>query len=667
MKKIKLMICAAVVCLALPSCKDMELEPKDVLGEDIMFKNDYGVKKYFAGLYNEAPIEDFNFDLNGDHPGYGFAAGGYHHGNDYWGALKGYSGSVALETTGRQTAGDEGNSFDYWPYDRIRDINNLLEKMPDYQSNYTEQSYNTILGEAHFLRALYYFGMVKRYGGVPIIDKVQDPRDSAAVLQVPRNTEYECWKFIHDDLQFAMENASSDRTDVTRANRYAAAALMARAMLYAGSVAKYGGNVPITGPAVEAGLQGMSKDHAKEFFQYAYDACKFIHDAGFTLHTGADKEQAYVEVFTADCSKDEDIFVKKYGSVESRNTYDAAALLHCWDAMTLPLGTNMSTAVGSAIQPVYELIDLYEHPAITDADGKPVRFNSLSDFWNNGEMEPRCRANIFFSGMTEPVSGTVLDTQAGYYTSFPGKAEDATPETAKNENDYNNQYRHLIENQKVTTAQVNGKTIPARGLYGYYTSLGDEGCTYTGTYVRKYMNPQAQPATRTLFGSSQSFKVYRYGQVLCDWAEAAYELGLETGNDGLKREAFEHVNEIRDRAGAHPHQMVDNPADVGTEKFGFAIDENLQYIRDERAREMCFENIRYWDLRRWRVSDQMFQQYLPHNLWGFYVVDEDKYIYLSAPEGTQSRHMTFNPRQYYNQIPGGEINKNPNLVRNDGY
>ena len=59
--------------------------------------------------------------------------------------------------------------------------------------------------------------------------------------------------------------------------------------------------------------------------------------------------------------------------------------------------------------------------------------------------------------------------------------------------------------------------------------------------------------------------------------------------------------------GARLYTMVSSPADLGTEVYGFPIDENLQFIRDERARELCYENHRLFDLRRWRVADVMFQ------------------------------------------------------------
>ena len=654
---------------SLLSCEDLELEPKNVIGEEILFRNDYGIEKYLTRIYNELPIEDFNYDLNADHPGYGYAAGGYHAGNDYWGSFKGNIAGAALEATCRGTSGNLGDNFEYWPYGRIRDINNLIEKLPNYEADLDATIYENALGEAHFLRAFYYFGMVKRYGGVPIIDEVQNPRDSLQQLQVPRSTEYECWKFIQSDLEYAMQHGSTDRSNLTRANRYTAAALMSRAMLYAGSVAKYGGNVGISGPAVSAGLMGMPSTAAREFFQASYDAAKFLHDAGFTLHSGNDKEQAYVEVFANENDKDEDIFIKKYGQYASRETYDKSALLHMWDDATLPLGDGLAQNIGSGLQPVYELISLYELPAIEDAEGRPVRFDHIDDLWKNG-MEARCRANFFFSGMTEPSSGTRIDCQAGLYLDYPGTVEDGCPDLGKQGFDqpgtYNGDRLKFSDNNRTLTYNYNGTEVPLRGTHGYYTGLGDEGTTYTGAYIRKYTNPSTTDS-RGLFKSNQPFKVFRYGEVLMNWAEAAYELGLETGSEALKQEAFQLVNEIRDRAGATRHDMVANPEDVGTELYGYEVDENLQYIRDERSRELCFESITYWDFRRWRISDALFQNYKPHILNAYYVASEGKYIFLPQYEEHMGRQLTFQKFWYYGQIPGGEINKNPKLVRNDGY
>ena len=661
MKTLKYMFVACSLCLSMTSCYDLELEPKGLIYENVLLSSNDGVKKYLALVYQDLPIEDFNYGQNGDQRGYATVnAGGWHPGNQ-WQAQKSSAASASGEAVGRALS--YGDSWGYWPYDRIRDINTLIEQIPNYKDNYQEEDYNAILGEAHFLRAFYYFGIVKRYGGVPIVDKVLDPKGQKEELQLKRNTEYECWKFIYDDLKFAMENASKSKSEIGRANRYAAAALMSRAMLYAATNAKYGNYIGITGEAVNARLMTMPAEVAKEFFQYSYDACKFLKESGFALHTGSDKEKAYTEVFIEN-NKDEDIFVKQYGP--KTTTPWNTNLFHCWDTMVLPKGEGLANDVGSSIQPAWELIKLFQMPAVTDENGKPVRFSQASDIWNNNEMEARCKADFFFPGMTEKVSGKILDIQAGVYTEYPGTAADGTEEVSGSVNDYTNQYRVRVS-QVNTSKEINGQKVKVSGQYGLGEGVGDEGYTYTGTFIRKYVNYNAVSSDRVLFGSTQSWKVFRYGEILCNWAEAAYELGLETGDENLKKEAFEHVNELRDRAGAKKHDMIDNPQDVGMSVYGFSIDENLQYIRDERARELCFENHRIFDLRRWRVADIMFQDgmYL-HTLLPYYILSEGKWIFLNEVN-LHGRKVTFDKKWYYEQMPGGEISKNPNIIRNDGY
>ncbi|HCQ71882.1 MAG TPA: RagB/SusD family nutrient uptake outer membrane protein [Rikenellaceae bacterium] len=661
MKAYKFILCVAVVAIAAVSCNDMDLEPKGIIDEGTLFKSDYGIKKYFAGIYNELPIEDFNYKASDDEKGYSVSnAAGSHNGN-VWQAQKGSGSVLCAEATGRGN-GDMSGAWGYWPYGDIRLINNFIQNFPDYKDNFTEQAYNEHLGEAYFLRAFFYFGMVKRYGGVPLVKEVLDPTAELESLRLPRSTEYDCWKFIHDDLEFAMENMTADKSVPGRANRYAAAALMSKAMLYAGSVAKYNQYTGVTGKATEAGLMGMVPSVAAEFFKYAYDACKFIKDGGYTLHDGSDKVAAYKQTFVELCS-DEDIFVKIYGP--KATTGWNMSLFHCWDTMVLPKGTNMANDVGAALHPVWDLVGLYETPAVVDENGNPVRFNELKDFWDNDVMEPRCKANFFFSGMTEPVSKTVLDIQAGVYTSYPGTAKDGCPDTNV-ETDYTQKYR--IRGSQPGTVQKVGDygDVKINGANGYATGTGDEGYSTTGVFIQKYVDYNIDPALRVLFGSTQPWKVFRYGEILCNWAEAAYELGLETGDENLKKEAFEHVNEIRNRAGAHPHEMVASPADIGEELYGFPLDENLKYIRDERKRELCFENQGEFDQRRWRISHAIYNNYYPKVLFGYKVLDENKYIFLNETE-VFGRSLTYDKIRYYENIPGGEINKNPNLVRNDGY
>ena len=113
--------------------------------------------------------------------------------------------------------------------------------------------------------------------------------------------------------------------------------------------------------------------------------------------------------------------------------------------------------------------------------------------------------------------------------------------------------------QPGTRKDVGGHAnVKINGIHGLAEGTGDEGYSRMGACIRKYVQAEGTNA-RVFFTNSQPWKVFRYGEILLNWAEAAYELGLITGSDDLKAEAFEHINEIRDRAGAHPHAMVTNP------------------------------------------------------------------------------------------------------------
>ena len=56
MKLFRYILSAGVVALAMTACNDLDLEPKGVLDEGLLFNSDFGVQKYFAGLYDDLPI-----------------------------------------------------------------------------------------------------------------------------------------------------------------------------------------------------------------------------------------------------------------------------------------------------------------------------------------------------------------------------------------------------------------------------------------------------------------------------------------------------------------------------------------------------------------------------------------------------------------------------------
>ena len=121
MKTLKYILVAAALGLTATSCYDLDLEPKGLVYENVLFQSDNGIKKYLASAYHDLPIEDFNYGQNGDQKGYATSSKG----GNQWQAQKSSAASCAAEAAGRATS---YGGFDYWPYDRIRELNNMLEK-----------------------------------------------------------------------------------------------------------------------------------------------------------------------------------------------------------------------------------------------------------------------------------------------------------------------------------------------------------------------------------------------------------------------------------------------------------------------------------------------------------------------------------------------------------
>lgn len=105
-----------------------------------------------------------------------------------------------------------------------------IDEVPDADQPYKDQ----IIGEVRFLRAMNYMEMVKRYGGVPIVDKVFEPR---VQVDVPRSSLEDCIKFIvaECDAAFPKLPAAYSATQTGRAPALAALALKSEALLYAAS------------------------------------------------------------------------------------------------------------------------------------------------------------------------------------------------------------------------------------------------------------------------------------------------------------------------------------------------------------------------------------------------------------------------------------------------
>lgn len=607
MKRINKLFIVMGLLLSIASCQKLDIAPVNVLTDDQIFGSEAGINTYLAQVYRKLPIEDFTYRPGGRDGQWGFNL--HHEWEHFW-----HSGAAIGEMVGPWGGMDIGGGFGYWPYVDIRAVNYFLETLPKYADKYVGGKVDQLLGEAYFLRAYYYFALVKRYGGVPIVASLQNyPEQPIEELQVPRNKEEEVWNFIAEDLDKAY--SMMPETSVSgRANKYVAMALKSRAMLYAGSIAKYGSLNFVDGDARSQGIVGIAADKAAGFFDKAVEASKLLEGKYSLYQKVPNKELNYADLFL-DNQSPENILVRDY-SVPSRTA-------HSWDATFSP--RYMTANALSRAYPTLEFVERFGTLDVTNPDGTPKRYNNLNEIMQG--LEPRLLGTIYFPGAT--LRGLRFDVQRGIYPSFTGTA---AAEVAKQSGDRS----YILAGG--TDAVYQGKQVI--GMTGIRTS-GDEN-TRTGFYVRKYVDYRRPQAEVDLFTSTTHWIEFRYAEILLNRAEASFETGHAD-------DALTCLNQIRDRAGAPLLTLGDV---------------NIDVIRNERCKELAFENHYWWDLKRWRTSDVVLNNARFKGLMPYYVFDENKFIFLKEPE-TFGRNYNFDKRFYYEPIPGGELAKNPNLYPNN--
>lgn len=635
MQQLRKYTIAILAAYLLASCHKLNVAPLNIISEEQVFSTANGVEAYLANIYTFLPMEDFVYEPNS-----GFMTGNggrwqcFYHTDAIDGEMAGPYGGT----------GDAAQGFGFWPYDRIRVINILLADLPKYANLYSQAQVNEWLGEAYFCRAYTYFALVKRYGGVPIVRTVADPNATAASLQVPRDKEEDVYNFIGSDFDSAYALMwtpgvnGNPAIQPGAANKFAAEAYKSRAMLYAGTIAKYGAANYVDGPARAAGFVGIPAGDANKFFQAAYDAAKLV-EGNFSLYTGGypDKEQNYVDLFLK--PNNEWIFIRQYTQSDPDMNGDNAGP-HSWDAtMTCRIMTGDGL---SRTYPTYDYVERYGELPIVNPDGTPVRFNNIGDITTG--LEPRLLGTIYFPGMT--LRGVTFDQQRGIYKQFSGAASQELSDNLNSPNDVYAQYpdtnssANLIFASDANSTYANHRVI---GRAGFNPSTGDDN-TRTGFYLRKYVNYNAPASACGLYQSTQSYVDMRYAEVLLNRAEAAYELGNTA-------DALTDINQIRDRAGA-PEATASMTIDT---------------IRNERDKELAFEHQYWWDIRRWRIADQVLDNRKLYGLMPYYISSENKYIFIKQIE-TFQRTYTFQKMWYYEPLPGGELSKNPNLYPNNpGY
>lgn len=593
MKKVYILLSFTLFAAFFSCTKNvLDKKPLGIISDAVVWDDQTLIDAFLTQVYTEMSIWDNEMYMPGNSSQYWFMMYFINHMSDEAKANATWSGNAYQLKFGNINESGTKGLLEWWEraYVTIRRLNEFIARVPG--SPVDAAWAKKRVAEARFIRAFNYFSMAKRYGGVPLVTKAQAISDPPEELFVKRNTEKEVYDFVISEIDACANDLPEAvaAVDYGRPSKYAALALKSRAALYAASIAAYG-----SGPQ-NGGIVGIENSLKNEYYQKSYDASKqIINSTKYALYNSdANKVTNFRNVFMKK-QNSEAIFVRTHDDLPK----DPGGNGSNYDFYQTPA----PNAWGAGnIDGVYlEMAEEFEY-----VDGTPGTLNraamqqglwTTEDLWKN--KEPRFYATIYTHNTMW--KGAPLDFHQGVL--------DAS-------------------GNLVLTGSYQG--ILARALNGG-----------TGFGVLKYLD-ETKDNNTNIYGSKTDWIVFRYAEILLNYAEAALALNKPA-------EALDAINQVRSRAGVASLSSVD-----------------LSKIKHERKVELAFEGHRYWDLRRWRTAVPD----LSRSFSGLqYILDYNtRKLKLQVINGIDGGAVpAFFEKNYYFPITPARRANNPSLVENPGY
>ena len=251
-------------------------------------------------------------------------------------------------------------------------------------------------------------------------------------------------------------------------------------------------------------------------------------------------------------------------------------------------------------------------------------------FYGNGRINPTQNlVDAFPMANGYPIS----DPNSGYSASNPYAGRD--PRLAE----------YVIYNG----AEYKGSQI----ITGLYSSDNNglnktSTSTRTGYYLRKLLRDDCN-ADPSATNAQYHYPVYiRYTEIFLNYAEAANEAWGPNGKGDHCYSAYDVIKALHDRAGVGNDYLDSIAGDK---------DKMRELIRNERRIEMCFENKRFWDMRRWKLD-------LNQPAKGVEIKQDGSALTYRVFD-VETRN--YRDHMYYGPIPETEVLKWSNLDQNKGW
>jgi len=511
-----------------------------------------------------------------------------------------------------------------YDYTLIRNINQFLLGLRA-SSTIDEEKRIGYEAEARFIRAWVYFNMAKGLGGMPIVgDEVFEyvPGMDITALQYPRSTEAGIYDYIISEIDAIKDNMSdAPATKAERANKWTALMLKARAAIYAGSIANYNNKMasPIRTSGGEVGIPAAD---AGKYYQLALEASEQVINSGkynLMLKKPDDLSRNFYEAINVKENNTEVIWAKDY--IYPGQTVEFTKL-------NIP-ASHAEDIDRAYAGPILNLVEDFEYTnsrngelKTKDASGNYIFYNSPLDLFK--DKDPRLAGSIILPG--SDFKGETVVLQAGQKVLQDGVYVNKTGDLGSSD----------------ANGLITSENGPITSNVQYVNK--------TGFFFRKFLDETPLASTRGR-NSDLWYPRFRFAEAVLIASEAALELGNTA-------KGLTYINQIRTRAGIPSLTSM-------------TIDDIIQ----ERRVEFAFENHRYWDLKRFRLADKIWNgsnqnpnamQYalFPYKVVAPGTANHGKWVFDKQLFNNSPNPRFFQMKHYYNFIDQAWVDNNPKIVRN---
>ncbi len=517
------------------------------------------------------------------------------------------------------------------PWNRNYSFINTCNGIVDYATG----NNTALVAEAKFLRAQYYYGLVTTFGGVPL-DLGSGPLKFTTTPNTTsvRNTAIEVYDAIVQDLKDAIEGLPAKTTIPGRVGKAAAIHYLAKTYLAIACYYDYDYSNEINKDYTStASYEGVNATKAKEYYELALTTAKQLLDNRSTYGVGLLAD--YADVNKAGNEH----------SIESLFTVE-----HTTDYTFDESGPGASDGPESGLKENranFMFCAYYEGP---DGDGTLLsRTRTYGRGW---------RRFVPTKHLTETVFADKVN-DSRYYKSFQSLWSCNKTTDGVNHADFGKPVIFMPGVASYSAAAPEIKQVIDK-IQTQGSATAKKLIRYSGDYTRN-MFPSSlkfvDPSGETNDSSHRPFIVSKLSETILIAAEAAFKTGD-------KAAAASYINELRVRAakGNTLNTYVTGLVDETTAAANMQISAatvTLDYILDERSRELCCEQLRWFDLVRTNKLIPRLQA--GYNAFG--TADDANYSGAAATNVKRYHHLRPIPQGQMDSMTGD----NKATYQNPGY